>query len=180
MLKKLLRKAWWVFLLVIALGFFQERFKVALNRYIEQSQNHPEFFLWDTQEKTAFIEKSSPYIPYDYYYNHESFSLFHELSLSQLTALKWLATAIFIFLNGYFGWLIIKHLHWKQSKNFYLWLHVGVLILALLIYSNGILIGFRDEGYGAARRLVGFLQSPIPAIIVWFCFLGINRFQSDM
>lgn len=179
MLKQLILKAWWAFLLVIALGFFQERFKVALNRYIEQSQSHPDFFLWDQEQKAEFIESNSPYIPYDYYYNHQSFGLFHQLSAQQLSLLKWIATAVFIFLNGYFGWLIIRHLHWKESRGFYLWLHLGVLILALVIFLVGVLIGFRDEGYGAARRLVGFLQSPIPAIIVWFCFLGMNRFQTD-
>lgn len=179
MLIQLIRNAWWAFLLVIALGFFQERFKVALNHYTEMSQSHPAFFTWNAEEKAAFIESNSPYIPYDYYYNHESFSFFHQLNSWQLSGLKWIATAVFIFLNGYFGWLIIKHLHWKESRSFYLWLHLGVLILASVIFFVGVLIGFRDEGYGAARRLVGFLQSPIPAIIVWFCFLGMNRFQTD-
>jgi len=172
-------KTWWVFVLIVSLGFFQERFKVALNFYLEVAQTTPGFFDLNDQQKDAQIEGGRLRIPYDYYHNHKSFKLFHSLRLSQLKAFKWAATAVFIFLNGYLGWLVLRCLKWKDAKPFYLWLHVSVLILALLLFISGQLIHFEKEGYAAARKLVGFLQSPTPAIIVAFCYFGMKHFNPN-
>lgn len=175
----MLRKTWWVFILIVALGFFQERFKVALNFYLEASQMAPHFFELSDAEKELQIEGSRLEIPFDYYHNHESFELFHSMSLMHLKATKWLATAIFIFLNGYLGWLVLRYLRWKDAKPFYLWLHVSVLALALLLFASGQALGYLQEGYAAARKLVGFLQSPTPAIIVAFCYFGMKHFNPN-
>lgn len=179
MIKKIFLKTWWVFILIVSLGFFQERFKVALNFYIEVAHYFPNFVELSDEQKDMQIEASRLKIPYDYYHNHRSFKLFHSFGLKQLKILKWLATAVFIFLNGYLGWLVLKYLRWKDAKPFYLWLHVSVLILALLLFISGQLIHFEKEGYAAARKLVGFLQSPTPAIIVAFCYFGMKHFNPN-
>ena len=179
MLLQLLRKSWWALCLLVVLGFVQERFKVAVNYYIDVSSTIPGFFGLSAEEKKERINEAKQDIPYDYYYNHSSFEFLHRIPQKGLTLLKWVATALFIFLNGYFGWLVLRHLPWADCKGFYFWLHISVLVIALLLYVGGVLIGYRDVGYGAARKLVGFLQSPTPAIIVWFCYLGMKRFSPD-
>ncbi|MEO0404715.1 MAG: hypothetical protein AAF193_07580 [Bacteroidota bacterium] len=161
------------------LGFVQERFKVALNYYLDVSSTVPGFYDLSEEDKILKMEEARLDVPYDYYYNHSSFNFFHWLSFRGLVILKWLATGGFIFLNGYFGWLVLRHLPWPDCKSFYFWLHISVLVLALTIYIGSVLFGYRDVGYGASRKLIGFLQSPTPAIIVWFCYLGVKRFRPD-
>ncbi|MFZ4784649.1 MAG: hypothetical protein ACOYLH_04165 [Flavobacteriales bacterium] len=153
---------------IVALGFTQEWIKVALNFHIEKGMTEPGFFEMTPDQRIAILEEIKNDNPFDYYQSHETIDLYAYLSLSQLKALKWVLTlgfvVIFYFLNR---WIIDILIHVKILRKWLTYTYIGAFSTALLIYALGVLTGYSDLFYMVSRKMVGALQSPIPAIMTW-------------
>ena len=108
------------------------------------------------------IQKSKIGRPYDYYYSHDSVDLLYRLNVRELSVLKWLGSILFAFGHLCLGLWLLKTLRLKFGK----WLVQGYVLLfgsAAVAYIVGVILGV--DFYLLARRIVGFLQSPLPVIV---------------
>ncbi len=104
---------------------------------------------------------------------HSFMEFLKDFDPSTLFASKFLLTAVFTVLNVLLGlgalFLLFRS---KIYLRWFLLLYGAVLLLALLSYGVGHLIGSPQQGYSIARLFMGFLQSPVPAMVfVPLCIL---------
>ena len=169
-MKRILRRTWFVFLIIFTLGFFQERFKVAVNYYIDVASSNVNFYSWSAEQKEQYIKSNSPDIPYDYYYTHESFPFLHQLDESAIKNMKWWSTLLFIIINGSLGYILLMRASLGKAQKLHAIMYLTAIALALVFFALGKLFSLPLQGYGVARKLAGFLQSPLPAIFLVLLF----------
>lgn len=155
-------------LLAIGIGFFQERLKVSINFTIEKGDSIEHFYEMSANERIDALSQIKTNNPFDYYQSHESVNALNHLSRQQLKISKWLITVVFVvvffLLNRLALWWIF------DSPTLTKWLATTYIVAfcgALLIYSGGYIFGRSDLFYAVSRKMVGALQSPIPAMMNW-------------
>lgn len=160
----------------IALGFVQERAKVSLNYYLDRSALEPAFFDFPPERRDAWLNAHAMDAPYDYYYNHARVKWYDHLSRNQLALLKWMYALIFIVLH-----VVLSHLAlhmWKAPREMLVTIYIGTAAIAMLslLFFAGSRYGGGEAAYNVARKLLGFLQSPLPVVLLLFTRrLRLNR-----
>jgi hypothetical protein len=157
-----------VVLSIVVLGFTQEWVKVSLNFHIEKGILINGFFEKTAAERIAILEEVKNDNPFDYYQSHEIIDWYANLSLAQLKKLKWGATVFFVvvffFLNK---WIIRMLLNRSKLNKWLMYTYLGAFSTAFFIYLLGGLLNQLDLFYMVSRKMVGALQSPVPAIMTW-------------
>lgn len=167
----------------VVIGFAQERLKVSLNYYLDITASSTGFYDLPPDRRDAWLNDRKVNAPYDYYYNHDRIGWYNNFSRKELTALKWGYALVFILVHASLSgavivkwykaklWPLKKIKHSKaelKSLRYLLLLYAGAAILALLFFVI-IRVGVNPEAsYAVARKLLGFMQSPFPLIIVLF------------
>ncbi|HCY47026.1 MAG TPA: hypothetical protein DHU89_10090 [Flavobacteriales bacterium] len=147
----------------LALGLFQERVKISINFNLKSASLIDDYHSLDAESRMRAIQKSKIGRPYDYYYSHDSVDLLYRLNVRELSVLKWLGSILFAFGHLCLGLWLLKTLRLKFGK----WLVQGYVLLfgsAAVAYIVGVILGV--DFYLLARRIVGFLQSPLPVIVL--------------
>ena len=147
----------------LALGFFQERVKISINFNLKSAGLIADYDSLDAESRMRAIQKSKIGRPYDYYYSHNSVNLLYRLNARELVVLKWLASVLFVFTHLGLGLWLLKALRLAMCR----WLVQGYALLfgaAAVVYIIGVVLGV--DFYLLARRIVGFLQSPLPVLVL--------------
>jgi hypothetical protein len=147
----------------LALGFFQERVKISINFNLKSAGLIADYDSLDAESRMRAIQKSKIGKPYDYYYSHNSVNLLYRLNARELVVLKWLASVLFVFTHLGLGLWLLKALRLVMCR----WLVQGYALLfgaAAVVYIIGVVLGV--DFYLLARRIVGFLQSPLPVLVL--------------
>lgn len=160
----------WVILifLYISIGFFQELVKVNVNYIIENGYKIEGFYQKSAEERTLLIENSKYKNPFDYYHSHTTIPFFNYFSEGQLKALKWILTLVFVIIFFYINLKALSLI--IDDGRFKRWLMMTYVITfcsALGIYGLGVIFGSPDLFYNISRKMVGALQSPVPAMMNW-------------
>lgn len=154
---------------MILFGYYQENVKVAMNYRIALSEKYPWLDELPPHEKAVEADKLTPDTTIDYYYGHERIFWLNRFSLHELRSLKWgltvAFTGAFLLLNGLLAVVMSQDIAGmvKRLALFYALLFCS----ALLVYLSGRLVGFPVEAYNVSRKMVGFLQSPMPFFVIW-------------
>jgi hypothetical protein len=155
-------------LLAITIGFFQERLKVSINFTLDKGDKIVHFYDLTYDQRVSALEQAKNNNPFDYYQSHDSVHLLNYFSRNQLQALKWAITVLFVIV---FYFLNRLALNWIFSSNILgKWLattYIVAFFSALTIYFGGFIFGRPDLFYAVSRKMVGALQSPIPAMMNW-------------
>jgi hypothetical protein len=160
----------WTVLIItfVVLGFFQELIKVNVNYVIEQGSLIEGFFEMGYEERITSLAESKRNNPFDYYHSHTPINALQLLGLGQLKALKWVLTILFVVI---FFLLNRKALSWLiKDERMNKWLLSTYVISfgsAFFIYGLGYVFGSMDLFYNISRKMVGALQSPVPAMMNW-------------
>jgi hypothetical protein len=153
-------------MVIITIGFFQERLKVNINFIIDKSTEIPGFFSLTSEKKIEAMEPLKKQGNFDYYYSHGNIPLLYSIDLKQLTILKWIVTASSVVIHLLINILLLR-LFQSPKFQFQLLYIISTLIFltALLSQLLGTLLNLNQEFYPISRGLMGILQSPILAII---------------
>ncbi|MCH2197542.1 MAG: hypothetical protein MK081_02080 [Flavobacteriales bacterium] len=182
-------KRWLAFTIIpvfIVLGFVQEMVKVNVNYYLEQTSNVPGFYNGTYEQRKQWMEDHRIDAPFDYYYSHRPIDWLHHLSLGQLSKLKWGLAVFFIgihftlnvlFLRLYFR--ASEEKQRKQAKRFLPMLYIVSFVLAGIFLVGGKLIGMDVPSYNISRKILGFMQSPMPAILLILLIPLAARFEEQ-
>jgi len=130
-------------ILIITLGFYRDYIFVNINAQLDYLQGR------------------------FHYYTHPYLGVLNKLTESELYQLKWFLTLFVTLLYLSISSLVLLVLF--RNKKPVLWLvyfYLSVFILAGVCYLLGHNFNFAAKGYRFARILMGFIQSPIPLMIV--------------
>lgn len=153
----------------VALGFIQERAKVSLNYYLDVTASSQTFFDLPPERRDEWLNARSINAPYDYYYNHKPVAFYHQLSREQLQQLKWAYALTFIVAHLIIGVLTIRLFQAERTDEYTLYIYVTIaIVLSLGFFALSRFISNPQPAYAVARKLLGFGQSPLPLIIVFF------------
>lgn len=168
-----------LFTLLLALGFVQERLKISLNFYLEQSVKIPGFYELNPTQRSIEIDKlkSAVHAPYDYYWSHKSVYAYNYLSLKSLTALKWGLALVFVAIAFVLSQAILKQWFGSTYKKVWLvYIFAGILFLLAFMALGSLVFNLSKLTYPVMRELLGIIQSPVPLIVLGI-LMSFNSFQ---
>lgn len=155
-------------LLAVGIGFFQERLKVSINFTLEKGESITDFYSLSPEQRTEALARIKSNNPFDYYQSHDSVNVLNYFSRSQLKAFKWVVTVFFVVVFFFLNRLALQWIF--DNAMLSKWLtttYVVAFCSALIIYFGGFVFGRPDLFYNVSRKMVGALQSPIPAMMNW-------------
>jgi hypothetical protein len=154
--------------LVLVSGFYQEKLKISINYIIEQAAKMPGFFEQTPDKKMEWIELARVSAPFDYYHNHQTITWLYQLDSRQLSILKWGVTGFFLLWFLILNILLLKTLTVSHEIIRYIpLLYVFLIVISLVFYGVGSISGQHQIAYTISRRVMGALQSVIPALVLW-------------
>ncbi|MFN6379492.1 MAG: hypothetical protein ACK4WD_09460 [Flavobacteriales bacterium] len=169
-----------VILITITVGFLVEWIKINVNFNIEQGGAYPHFFELSSDQRALVLEQLKSGNPYDYYHSHYSISLLNHLSLSQLKLLKWIQTVAFVAVFfGINAWMVRRVVIDARATKWLLITYISAFTFALLIYLVGLPSNAPHLFYNVSRKMIGALQSPIPAMMNWAAWKLYNHQYAD-
>lgn len=166
--------------LVICIGFVQERAKVSLNYYLEQTAGVEGFYEWPPDRRDAWLRDNSVNAPYDYYYNHGRVGIYDHFSRKQLETLKWAYALAFIIVHYFLCVALVKaflpgdHINkisfQKGGVRFFripiYKVYFVALMLSMFFFALYYLSVAPEASYAISRKILGFMQSPLPAVLL--------------
>lgn len=166
MRKWLLRIA--VVLFFIVIGFLQEWVKVNVNWFIDHLPYVPNYDSLSAEDRLAALSVLNYDAPYDYYYSHTTIESLANLTTGRLVLLK---HAIALGLAAlYFGlnMLVFKRILRKPELNKILvYIYIGISFIVAAFFGYYFLVEQYSAVYNVGRELLGFLQSPLPLVVVF-------------
>lgn len=163
----------------LTLGFFQEWAKVGINYYLETADAIPGFFENPADKRAELMNAREVDAPFDYYYSHSKLHGLNGFTRSGIVALKWGLAVVLIVLNLILNYLILRFLLDDIAfvRRSLLWITVFAIGVIGIFLVGGKLVGAYEAGYNIARRALGFLHGPIPALFIWLAsrLRGMNK-----
>jgi hypothetical protein len=155
-------------LLAIFSGFYQEKLKISINYILDEGAKVPGFDALTPEKKMEYIEQARIAAPFDYYHNHSTITWLYRLDAKQLFILKWGVTGFFLiwFLLVNVFLLRVLNVH-NQVLRFLPWIYGALILLSILLFVSGAITGLQQSAYTLSRKIMGALQSVIPALILW-------------
>lgn len=113
------------------------------------------------------INRANFYLFYDY---------FTSFSLEKLSLLKWVFSIIFIVVIAGTSFFAL-HLWFekKQYNKITSWVYLVVIAVLLLLVVATKVTGVFDDAYVILRKVLGFLQSPLPLFILFSMYFYLDK-----
>lgn len=173
------RRPWWIVVLAVMIGFgyIQEDTKVKLNHYIEVGDRYLDFYDfgheecgWDADcmaaKRKEWWDGYAPLCRTNFAHTRETFSVFHRWNGEHMLRAKWgLMAAIvlcFFVLDALFLRAAGVGDRWRLLLLVYAASGVVVVVFWVLDGRGGA----EQAGYNVAREVLGFLQSPMPSLML--------------
>lgn len=156
------------FVLVVALlfGSFQEKVKISVNNIIKYSGSISNYDSLAPQQRKENVAIIIANIPRGFYSHQNSISWFYNLEIAQLSKLKWVNTLIFTLIHFILNALILHFLFQNNSLiQILVFSYIILFLVSVGVYSIGKIAGLAQPGYNVARKIVGALQSQVPVMI---------------
>jgi len=155
-------------ILAFSVGFYQEKVKISVNYLIEYGSVISGFDTMTATERAQAIDQQRIHAPFDYYHNHSTADWLFRFTIRELTVLKWIITGCSLMVFAFLNLTILKVVQSTFSLTRFLILTYLVLVLfSFGIYAIGIAVHSVEEAYAFSRKIIGALQSIIPAMIIW-------------
>ncbi len=173
------KKPWWIAVLfgMVLFGYLQEDAKIKLNHYTDVGQRYSDFYTygfeecdWDTQcmyeARKDWWDRFAPLSENNFYVTRDTFDVFHWWGAEELLRAKWILMVAILL-----GFFSLDALFLRAAGVGDRWK------LLLLIYAaSGLVVAFfwlvdgrggaEAPGYNVAREVLGFLQSPMPSLML--------------
>lgn len=173
------KRPWWllVLLAMIGFGYVQEDAKIKLNHYMKVGDRYSDFYDYGHEEcnwdkgcmyrmRKGWWDSLAPSCRTNFAYSRDTFEVFHRWGRVEMVRAKWgLMVAIVL------GFFVLDALFLRAAGVGERWR------LLMLIYAASGLVtavfwaldgqaGQSEAGYNVAREVLGFLQSPLPSLML--------------
>jgi hypothetical protein len=167
----------------LLIGAIQENWKIDINYIVEWAPNVPNYKGLSIQERAQALKNSHPYMPYDYYFNHQSNDWILQLDVGSLTKLKWGLTFLFVGVFLGVNWLLVRTFKPPIKLEHLLWKAYAIVLgVSAIIFLSTRVFGFANQGYAFVRELIGGLQSMVPGVILcmgYLVYANMKKIESD-
>ena len=174
-----MRRPWWLLVLgaMVAFGYVQEDVKIKLNHYMAVGDRYLDFYTLEGAEcewkprcmyfaRKDWWDQFAPTSHNNFYVTRDTFDVFHWWDEAQLVRAKWgimvASVLVFFLLDALFLRAAGVGERWKLLMLIYA---ASALTVALFWVFDG-RGGAEDSGYNVAREVLGFLQSPMPSLML--------------
>jgi len=174
-----LRRPWWALVLVamIGFGYVQEDTKVKLNHYMEVGDRYADFYdygfeecAWDADcmkaKRQEWWEGYAPLCRTNFAYSRDTFDVFHGWNGKEMLRAKWGLMVVIVLCFFVLDALFLRAAgvgdRWRILLVIY---GAAGLVVAVFWLLDG-RDGAEDPGYNVAREVLGFLQSPMPSLML--------------
>lgn len=158
-----LRRPWWLLVLLAMLGFglLQEQSKIKVNHYLKVG-DEAQFWQNDAGSRLAWWTVHAPVGRHNFYVSRSTWNVFHGLDRGELIAFKWGLSAVILVVFFMLDVLFLRTAGVPDRVPWLLLIYVtsGVPMVGLALSSPG------WPWYALARDMLGFLQSPLPSLMV--------------
>lgn len=164
-----LRRPGWLVVLLAMLGFglLQEQAKIKVNHYLKVG-DAVDFWSMATPEREAWWIEHAPAGRHNFYVSRSTWPIFHGLDRGEVVAFKWGLSAVVLLVFFALDVLLLRAAGVAERTP---WL-VGIYIAASLPMLGFVVASPGGSMYALARDMLGFLQSPLPSLLVvlvpWF------------
>lgn len=171
-----LGRPWWLAVLVMMVGFgyIQEDVKIKLNHYLAVGNRYLDFYSyqhaecnWDAEcmyeKRKDWWDRFAPMSQANFYVTRDTYDVFHRLGPEELGRLKWGLMAVIVL-----GFFLLDALFLRAAGVGGRW----KLLMVIYVASGAVTAFFwlvdgrTDAGYSVAREVLGFLQSPLPSLLL--------------
>ena len=164
-----LRRPGWLVVLAAMLGFglLQEQAKIKVNHYLKVG-DAVDFWSSDTPDRETWWIEHAPVGRHNFYVSRSTWPVFHGLDRGEVVAFKWGLSAAVLLVFFVLDVLLLRAAGVAERTP---WL-VGMYITASLPMLGFVVASPGESIYALARDMLGFLQSPLPSLLVvlvpWF------------
>ena len=170
---------WWLAVIaaMVVFGYFQEDAKIKLNHYTKVGARFPDFYdyghekcNWDPdcmyETRKDWWDRFAPTSANNFYVTRDTFDVFHRWGPDELFMAKWVLMCVILL--GFFllDALLLRAMgvgdRWKMLIAIYA--ASGLVVLAFWVIDGQ--KGAEAPGYNVAREVLGFLQSPMPSLML--------------
>lgn len=148
----------------LGVGLLQERLKININSNIELAQEIEGYSGMSVDEREQELQLLRADKVYDYYHSHEKMEVLFYFDASGLVKLKWIVTLALVVVHFCICYLLLR-LSIRNVGLDLLYLYIACFAMAVVVYGIGKMIGL--DFYLFSRRIVGFLQSILPAALLY-------------
>jgi hypothetical protein len=161
-----------VVVIFIAVGFFQEWLKVNINWFIDHIAYVPNYNALSPADRLEELAKMSYNAPYDYYYSHSTISQLASFTSKQLSVLKYGIAVTLVVVYFMLNRFTIQRILRREGLTVFL-RYIYICIAATVALFFGMYFLWKPEiaMYNVGRELLGFLQSPMPVIVLYLSSL---------
>ncbi|MBQ21001.1 MAG: hypothetical protein CMD31_09625 [Flavobacteriales bacterium] len=112
--------------------------------------------------------------------NRANFYLFYEyfasFSIEKLSLLKWILSIAFIAIMITTSYVALHFWYEKKQYNKITgWFYSVVIVVLLLLVVVTKVTGVFDDAYVLLRKMIGFLQSPLPLFILFSIYFYLSK-----
>jgi hypothetical protein len=157
-----------VVIIALVSGFYQEKIKISVNYLLERGDQIPGYYEASPEQRQQWVEQTRLDTPFDYYHNHQTVSWLYSCNRSELNILKWGIT--FFFMGWFFviNWVLLLALNVRlTTERVLIWAYLAMSIIAFLLFAAGRGGSLEVHTYALSRKILGALQSIVPAMIIW-------------
>lgn len=173
------QKPWWIAVLfgMVLFGYFQEDAKIKLNHYTDVGNRFSDFYTYGFEDcngdatcmyetRKDWWDRFAPMSENNFYVTRDTFDVFHWWGAEELLRAKWILMVAILL--GFFSLdaLFLRAAgvggRWKLLLMIYA---ASGLVVAVFWAVDG-RGGAEAPGYNVAREVLGFLQSPMPSLML--------------
>jgi len=142
-------------ILMLAFGYVQENAKVRLNAYRAVADHSEGFYDLPSEDRNSLTR--TMHVPH----------FIHELSKSSLIQLKWVLSVSILIVFFLLDALFLKVSALPDAPSSAPWLVLIYIGVSIPMFSFHFLSpGPNSSSYAVSRELLGFLQSPLPSLLL--------------
>ena len=173
------KRPWWllVLLAMIGFGYVQEDTKVKLNHYMEVGDRYADFYDYGFEEcdwagecmaakRRDWWDGYAPLCRTNFAYSRDTFDVFHSWGRVEMQRAKWGLMVAIVLCFFVLDALFLRAAGVGDRWRLLLLIYAASGFVVVLFWGLDGRGGAEEAGYNVAREVLGFLQSPLPSLML--------------
>ena len=173
------KRPWWaaVLLAMVVFGYLQEDAKIKLNHYMAVGERYSDFYTykyeecdWDAQcmydARKDWWDRFAPMSRNNFYVTRDTFEVFHGWGREEMARAKWGLMVVIVMCFFALDALFLRAAGVGDRWRILLLIYGASGLVVALFWAVDGRGGADDAGYSVAREVLGFLQSPMPSLML--------------
>lgn len=174
-----MRKPWWLAVLaaMVVFGYVQEDVKIKLNHYMAVGERYSDFYTykyeecdWDGQcmydARKDWWDRFAPKTRNNFYVTGHTYDIFHHWGKKEMVRAKWGLMVVILMCFFVLDALFLRAAGVGERWKLLFLVYAASGLVVMVFWAVDGRGGAEDPGYNVAREVLGFLQSPMPSLML--------------